>query len=110
MKSVVKFLFNNYRGLFYFKIKDKLYRGARAGRIMIPFLILWSGFSIITETNNDFLSTVDIIFLILFIIQGLLTFTKLLDKIYMHLFNLTIDDLKEIDNKRKENANNAPIA
>ena len=77
MKSIVKFLFNNYRGLFYFKIKDKLYRGARAGRIMIPFLILWSIFSIITETNNESLSAVDIIFLILFIIQGILVFSNI---------------------------------
>lgn len=104
MKQIVKFLFNNYKGLFYFKIKDKLYKGARAGRIMIPFLILWGIVSIITEGEINYFSIVDFIFMVLFIIQGIFAFTSILNKKYMELYNLTIEDLKEIDIKRKKEA------
>jgi hypothetical protein len=104
MKKFVEILFNNYCGLFYIKIGNKIYHGARVGRIMLPFIILWGIISIITEGEINNFSLTDIIFSIFFIIQVIFSFTNILVKKYMKLFNLTVEDLKEIDKKRNEEA------
>ena len=115
-KLVIKFLFNNYCGLYYVVIFNKVYNAVRASRILTLYLIIYGIFTIIFEGENNPFSLVDLIFTVLLIPQFFMIFTSLLSREYMRIFSLTAEDLNNIDKERQQKAynkiknNNANIA
>ena len=103
-KPVIKFLFNNYCGLYYVVIFNKVYKAFRASRILMPYLIMYGVLSIIIEDGVNTFSLVDLIFMILLVPQIIMSFTTLLVREYMKEFALTKEDIDKIDKERQMKA------
>jgi len=80
-------MFNNYCGLYYIKIFNKVYHAVRASRILTPYFLLYGILTIFLEGQNSNLSILDVLFILFLIPQLIASFTPLVLKQYMKLFN-----------------------
>lgn len=82
-KKIITFLFNNYCGIYSFKFLGKYWTAVKASRIMFPFMVIW-GITKIYQPELH-ISTLDMVFIVLFIIQYLAGFTNVIRNEYMRL-------------------------
>lgn len=80
MKTIIKFLYNNYCGIRTINLFGKKYTATKASGILFPFMILWG----ITKLFQEelYISILDVIFIILFIIQYIAGFTQIIKNLY----------------------------
>ena len=79
----ITFLFKNYVGSYSLNMFGKKYTATKASRIMFPFFVLW-GITKLFQVELH-ISTLDVVFIILFIIQYLASFTTLVLNEYKRL-------------------------
>lgn len=80
MRKIIDFLYNNFYGVYSFKIGKKCFTAVKASRIMFPMFLIW-GIIKLVQTENDF-GWIDIIVLCLLIIQYIAGFTNIIVNIY----------------------------
>lgn len=81
--KIITFLYNNYVGVYSFKLFGKYWTAVKASRIMFPFMVLW-GVTKLYQVELH-ISPLDMIFIILFIIQYLAGFTNVVRNEYNRL-------------------------
>lgn len=81
--KIITFLYNNYVGVYSVKFFGKYWTAVRASRIMFPFMVLW-GITKLLQVELH-ISTLDVLFIILFIIQYLAGFTNVVRNEYNKL-------------------------
>lgn len=72
--KIITFLYNNYVGVYSVKLFGKTWTAVKASRIMFPFMVLW-GITKLFQVELH-ISTLDVLFIILFIVQYLAGFTN----------------------------------
>jgi len=85
-KKIITFLYNNYVGVYSFKLFGKYWTAVRASRIMFPFMVIW-GITKIFQVELH-ISPLDMVFIVLFIIQYLAGFTNVVVNEYKRLYKL----------------------
>lgn len=83
--KIITFLFNNYCGIYSFKLFGKYWTAVKASRIMFPFMLLW-GITKLFQVELH-ISPLDIFFIVLFIIQYIAGFTMIVANEYKRLTN-----------------------
>jgi hypothetical protein len=86
-KKIITFLYNNYVGVYSFKLFGKYWTAVRASRIMFPFFVIW-GITKLFQMELH-ISPLDMAFIVLFIIQYLAGFTNVVRNEYKRLYKLT---------------------
>lgn len=81
--KIITFLYNNYVGVYSFKLFGKYWTAVKASRIMFPFMVLW-GITKLFQVELH-ISTLDILFIVLFIVQYLAGFTNVVRNEYNKL-------------------------
>jgi len=85
-KKIITFLYNNYVGVYSFKLFGKYWTAVRASRIMFPFMVIW-GITKLFQVELH-ISPLDMVFIVLFIVQYLAGFTNVVRNEYMRLYKL----------------------
>ena len=85
-KKIVTFLYNNYVGVYSFKLFGKYWTAVRASRIMFPFFVIW-GITKLFQVELH-ISYLDMVFIFLFFIQYLAGFTNVVVNEYKRLYKL----------------------
>ena len=90
---IIKFLFNNYCGTYQATIFGKKYSAVKASRILFPFMILW-GITKLFQVELH-ISTLDVIFILLFLVQYLAGFTNVVRNEYKRLFPIEYKKIED---------------
>lgn len=83
--KIITFLFENYVGVYSFKLFGKYWTAVRASRIMFPFMVIW-GITKLFQVELH-ISPLDMLFIVLFIIQYIAGFTMIIAREYKRLIN-----------------------
>lgn len=80
MKTIIRFLYDNYVGVYSFRFLGKYWTAVKASRIMFPFMVIW-GITKLFQVELH-ISYLDVVFIILFIIQYIAGFTNIVRNLY----------------------------